>query len=128
MYNNPYCGCVYPNPPPFSNFKTPHVTLLRMKRCVSFSLRGGDFFLGAISFGRVVPSHKIVINLPRTYEKPPCKGELYRFSNRQTHKQTSFYFIIRIKGNLHLNLNKILMYIYNLQNRKTVVENNFLMP
>ena len=32
-----------------------------------------NFFLGAISLRRVVvPSPKIVINLPRTYEKLPC--------------------------------------------------------
>ena len=39
------------------------------------------FFLGAISLGNLmVPSSKIVIiNLPRTYENLPCKGEPYRF-------------------------------------------------
>ena len=32
-------------------------------------------FPGTISLWRVVvPSHKIVINLPRTFEKLPCKG------------------------------------------------------
>ena len=25
--------------------------------------------------------HKIAVNLPRTYEKIPCKGEPYRFSS-----------------------------------------------
>ena len=48
---------------------------------------------------------RIVINLPRTYEKLPCKGESNLFcgqrdpsvqTNRHTDKQTSFYFIIRI--------------------------------
>ena len=39
------------------------------------------FFLEVISLGTVVvPSPKIVINLPRTYEELPCKGESYRFS------------------------------------------------
>ena len=37
--------------------------------------------LGTISLGRVaVPSSKIVINLPRTYEKLHCKGEPYWIS------------------------------------------------
>ena len=50
--------------------------------------------LGAISLGMVVvPSLKIVINLPRTYEKLPCKGEPYQFigkrdSSLQRNKQT----------------------------------------
>ena len=36
------------------------------------------FFLGVISLRRVVvPSPKLVINLPRTYEKLHCKGEPY---------------------------------------------------
>ena len=39
------------------------------------------FFLGTISPGRqVVPSPKIVINLPRTYNNIRCKEEPYRFS------------------------------------------------
>ena len=38
-------------------------------------------FLRAISLGRlVVPSSKIAINLPMTYEKLRFKGEPYRFS------------------------------------------------
>ena len=55
------------------------------------------FFLG----WWLVPSPKIVINLPWAYEKLPCKGESYRFSGNwdpleQTDRQTSCYFIIRI--------------------------------
>ena len=41
----------------------------------------GAIILRAISLGRVaVPSPKIIIKLPRTYEKLHCKGEPYRFS------------------------------------------------
>ena len=41
----------------------------------------GGSFLAAIYLGIVmVPSPKIVINLPMTYEKLSCKIELYRFS------------------------------------------------
>ena len=41
-----------------------------------------NFEVFVISFGRVVvPSPKIVINLPGTYEKLPCKGEPDRFSS-----------------------------------------------
>ena len=49
----------------------------------------------AISLGRVlVPSPKIVINLPGTYVKLPCKGEPDRFSGYRdpsvkTNKQTN---------------------------------------
>ena len=40
----------------------------------------GNFFPGAISLGGWwYPPHKIVTNLPRTYEKLACKGEPYRF-------------------------------------------------
>ncbi len=46
--------------------------------------------LVAISLGRVVlPSPKIVINLPGTYEKVPCKGEPDRY--RQTHILLFYY-------------------------------------
>ena len=39
-----------------------------------------EFFLGAIFLGSdVVPSPKIVINLPMTYEKVLCKAEPNRF-------------------------------------------------
>ena len=59
-----------------------------------------------ISLGRVaVPSPKIVINLPGTYKKISCKGELDRFSGyeilryiktkRQTNIQTSCCLNVR---------------------------------
>ena len=43
--------------------------------------------------GLVVPSFKKIINLPRTYEKLPAKGEPDRFNNQrdswvQTYKHT----------------------------------------
>ena len=46
---------------------------------------GSIIFLGTILGRVVVPSSKIVINLPMTYEKLPCKGKPYQFSgkNRQ---------------------------------------------
>ncbi len=45
------------------------------------SFKGCDFFLGAISLGRMIKSSpKIVVNLAKTYEKLHCKGEPYRFS------------------------------------------------
>ena len=53
-----------------------------------FFFWGGDFFLEAISLGKVVPSPKLVINLLRTYEKLSCKGEPYQFSCQQTDTQT----------------------------------------
>ena len=55
-----------------------------------FFLGGGreNFFLEAISLGKVVPSPKLVINLLRTYEKLSCKGEPYQFSCQQTDTQT----------------------------------------
>ena len=61
----------------------------------------GLFFLGAISLGRtVLPSYKIVINISRTYEKLPCKGEPFVVSEilryKQIDRQTSCYFIISI--------------------------------
>ena len=39
-----------------------------------------------ISLGRVVPSPKIVINLPGTYEKLPCSAvsEILRYKQTQT--------------------------------------------
>ena len=41
-----------------------------------------NFFI--ITLGSVlVPSPKIAINLPRTYEKPHCKREPYRFCGKQ---------------------------------------------
>ena len=56
-----------------------------------------------ISLGRVVvPSRKIVKNLPGTYEKLPCKGKSYRFSsyrdpsvqtNTQTNTQTDILLL-----------------------------------
>ena len=50
---------------------------------------GDYFFHWVISLGRVVlPSPKIVINLPRTNEKVHCKGETYWFSGWQTYIQT----------------------------------------
>ena len=58
---------------------------------------GWDFFLGTISLGRVVvPSHKIVINLPGTYKKLHCKYGLYRFSGQQDlslQTKKAYYFI-----------------------------------
>ena len=50
---------------------------IEVKKIVKKKFFGGRgdffFFLGAISLGRVVvPSPKIVINLPGTYEKLPC--------------------------------------------------------
>ena len=64
---------------------------------------GVIFFQGVIYLGRVVvPSPlEIVINLPRIYEKLPCKGEPNWFSGQrdpleQTYSQTSWYCIIRI--------------------------------
>ena len=61
----------------------------------------GEFFLGAISLGRVVlPYPNIVINLPRTYEKLPWKenhiglavSEILRY--KQKDRQTFCYFIL----------------------------------
>ncbi len=51
--------------------------------------------LGAISPGRmVVPFPQIVINLPTTYEKQHCKGDLFV----QTDTQKSCYFYISTSG------------------------------
>ncbi len=64
--------------------------------CVHFSTKSENIFKifdsFLVSLGRVVvPStSKIVVNLPGTYEKLPCKEE------HGTDKQTSCYFIIRI--------------------------------
>ena len=53
----------FPHPP------TPFYLSLKNKN----KFLEGGIFRGAISFGRVVvPSPKIVINLPGTYEKLPC--------------------------------------------------------
>ena len=60
---------------------------------------GSYFFLGAISLRWVVlPSPKIVISLPSTYEKLPCKVPAVReiLRNIQTDIQRSCYFTIRI--------------------------------
>ena len=57
------------------------VSMLKKTKLLIF--RNSFFFwvLGPISLGRlVVPTSKIVRNLPRTYENLHCKGELYRFS------------------------------------------------
>ena len=57
--------------------------------------------LTEIYFGRVVvPSPKIVMNLPRTYQALHCKGEPYQFSGQrdpqgQT-KHRNCYFYIRM--------------------------------
>ncbi len=57
---------------------------------------GSNFFLGAIYLGRlVVPSTKIVINLPWTYEKENLINSVvskilwYKQTNTQIHKQTN---------------------------------------
>ena len=74
------------NPPPFF--------ILVIK---AFFWGGGG--LGEIFLGRmVVPSPKMVKNLPRTYEKLPIKEETFQFSGNKTssYRQTSCYFIIRI--------------------------------
>ena len=69
-----------------------------MVRSVVYKKKFGGFV--AISIGRVVvPSSKIAINLPRTYEKLHNKGEPYRFSGwrdlryRQTNKQTEILLL-----------------------------------
>ena len=54
-----------------------------------FFAGGSYIFIGRV----VVPFPKIVINLPRTYVKLPCKGEPDQFSGYrdpsvQTHRQT----------------------------------------
>ena len=38
------------------------------------------YFLAISPWRLVISSPKLVINLPRTYEKLHCKGEPYRFS------------------------------------------------
>ena len=62
---------------------------------------GANFILGAIPLWNVVfPSPKIVIKLPRTYEKLPCKGEPNRFSGKRsfgTNKQTDKTDILILK-------------------------------
>ena len=57
----------------------PPIFILGLKRKSQTIFVGeGNFFLGAISLGKVVvPSSKIVSNLA---EKLHCKGEPYRFS------------------------------------------------
>ena len=59
------------------------------------NLNGGredNVFLEAISLRMIVlaPSPKIVITLPRIYEKLQCKGEPYRFSG--TDRQTNIVY------------------------------------
>ena len=62
------------------------------------------YFLVLISLGRVwVTSTKIVIKLPRTYEKLPCKVEPYQSSGQgnpsvQPDTHRSCYFYIRISN------------------------------
>ena len=51
----------------------------------------------------MVSSQKKVINLPRTHEKLPCKGELYRFIGQrdplvQTNKETDRHRVTLLQG------------------------------
>ena len=62
-----------------------------------------------IYFGRVVvPSQKIVKNLPRTYKKLPCKDEPHQFSGQrdhqvQTNKKTDRHPVTLLYGYKTLN-------------------------
>ena len=83
---------------------TPNPILnLSFKKMYIFFLGGVIFFLGVISIGSVVvPYHKIIINLPGTYEKLPCKRRsrsvqrLARsfVTNKQTDRQTDIVLLI----------------------------------
>ena len=76
--------------------------LLKTLQATPLEASSGMQCFFSISFGRVVVlSPKIIINLPRTYEKLLCKGEPYRFSGQldpsvQTDSQRFCYFYERI--------------------------------
>ena len=56
------------------------------------------FYLGFISIVRgVIPSHKIVMNLPSLYEKLSCKGELYRFSAERDPSVQTYILLLNYK-------------------------------